>query len=133
MTLREAATDSCLGVMSSPDDSRPVVMRGVITSADWPALAWSPGDWVEAVMEEVIRVRRGEREPDLDTPQWERNTEVMEIRTREYFDPEWRAENIKPGTWSYFDYQYMNQALRPDRSVISLDFLILRLRLFVAG
>ena len=119
--------------MTSPDAPGPVVMRGVITSADWPALAWSPGDWVEAVMEEVIRVRRGEREPDLDTPQWERSTEVMEIRTREYFDPEWRAENIKPGTWSYFDYQYMNQALRPDRSVILLDFLILRLGLFVAG
>ena len=109
-------------------------MRGVITSADWPALAWSPGDWVEAVMEESIRVRRGQREPGLDTPQWERSTEVMEVRTREYFDPEWRTENMESGTWSYFDYQYMSQALRPDKSVIITHyFLIWRLRPYVAG
>ena len=94
----------------------PLVMRGVITSADWPALAWSPGDWTEAVMEASIMVRRGRREPgSLDTPQWERDTEVTEVNTGEYFDPGWRDENIEPGHWTYFDYQYMNQALRLDK------------------
>ena len=62
--------------MTSTDDLCPVVMRGVMTSADWPALAWSPGDWAEAVTEARIRVRRGQRQPSLDTPQWERDTQV---------------------------------------------------------
>ena len=66
-------------------------------------------------MEASIRVRRGRREPDLDTPQWERDTEVTEVNTEEYFDPEWRVKNIEPGVWTYFDYQYMSQALRPDK------------------
>ena len=101
--------------MTSADDLCPVVMRGVMTSADWPALAWSPGDWAEAVMEASIRVRRGQRQPSLDTPQWEWDTEVTEVRTSEYFDPEWREGNLETGVWTYFDYQYMSQALRPDR------------------
>ena len=101
--------------MTSADDLCPVVMRGVMTSTDWPALAWSPGDWAEAVTEARIRVRRGQRQPSLDTPQWERDTEVTEVRAAEYFDPEWREENLEPGHWTYFDYQYMSQALRPDR------------------
>ena len=39
----------------------------------------------------------------------------MEVNTEEYFDPEWRVKNIEPGVWTYFDYQYMSQALRPDK------------------
>ena len=78
-----------------------------MTSGNWPALAWGPGDWAEAVVEETIRVRRELREPDLDTPQWEWSTEVTEVWTSEYFAPKWRAENTEVrDNWNYYDYQY---------------------------
>ena len=40
--------------MMTPGDC-PVVMRGVMTPADWPAMAWGPEDWVAAVAGDKVR------------------------------------------------------------------------------
>ena len=69
-----------------------------------------------------MRVRRGRRSPGLDTPQWERDTRTVEVSTAEYCDQGNQRGDTETEEWSYFDYQYMSQALKPDRSIPAVTF-----------
>jgi len=95
--------------------SAPVVMRGAMTESDWSPFSWSSENWVQAVTSDSINVRTGVRNQKLGHPQWERFTETMEVKTRDYFDQEWRDRNLDRDKWSYFDYQYMSQIIKPDK------------------
>ncbi len=101
---------------SAEDDrfSRPVVMRGRLTSA-WEPVSWSLDQWAAllASAKPVIGVRVGQSRPAYRHPQWERFTQVENVKAEQLFQSKYWDLLAKEGKWAYFDYKYM-QVLHDD-------------------